>query len=134
MPIGLIVPDASAWVELLRRTGSSTDLRLLELIEQPTTLVTVDPVVMEVLAGARSTSEQSRLTALLGRCRYAAVESPHDFVRAAEVYRVCRAAGHGVRSQLDCLIAAIAMRIGAAVLHADTDFDVIARHAPLRIA
>ncbi|MGZ5294241.1 MAG: PIN domain-containing protein [Actinomycetota bacterium] len=34
---------------------------------------------------------------------------------------------------MDCLIAAVAIREGATVLHADRDFDVIARHTDLRI-
>ncbi len=33
----------------------------------------------------------------------------------------------------DCLIAAVAIRNGASVLHRDADFDVLARHTPLRI-
>jgi predicted nucleic acid-binding protein len=35
---------------------------------------------------------------------------------------------------MDCLIAAVAIRTGSAVLHADTDFDVLARHTALRLA
>jgi predicted nucleic acid-binding protein len=31
----------------------------------------------------------------------------------------------------DCLIAAIAIRSGAELLHQDADFEAIARHAPL---
>jgi hypothetical protein len=33
-----------------------------------------------------------------------------------------------------CLIAAVAMRHGATLLHRDQDFEVIARHTPLRVA
>jgi predicted nucleic acid-binding protein len=33
-----------------------------------------------------------------------------------------------------CLIAAVAMRHGAILLHRDHDYEVIARHAPLRVA
>jgi predicted nucleic acid-binding protein len=34
---------------------------------------------------------------------------------------------------MDCLIAAVAIRESASILHADRDFDVMARHAGLRI-
>lgn len=37
------------------------------------------------------------------------------------------------RTLVDCLIAAVAMRYEAELLHADRDFDVIARHTPLRL-
>src|SRR5436309_123637 len=33
----------------------------------------------------------------------------------------------------DCLIAAVAIREGATLLHFDHDFDVIARHTPLQV-
>lgn len=42
-------------------------------------------------------------------------------------------AGEPVRSGMDCLIAAVAIRDDATLLHADRDFDVIARHTELRI-
>jgi hypothetical protein len=37
-----------------------------------------------------------------------------------------------IRSLVDCLIAAIAMESGAAVLHKDRDYESMARYAPLK--
>ena len=37
------------------------------------------------------------------------------------------------RSQIDCLIAAVAVRVGVAVLHADRDYESIVRLSPLRV-
>jgi predicted nucleic acid-binding protein len=34
---------------------------------------------------------------------------------------------------IDCLIASIAIRFGSPLLHADSDFDVLARYTPLEI-
>jgi predicted nucleic acid-binding protein len=53
---------------------------------------------------------------------------------AAEVYRACRRAGHTVRALTDCLIASVAIRSGLALLHADADFDKLARYTTLEIA
>jgi predicted nucleic acid-binding protein len=39
-----------------------------------------------------------------------------------------------VRRLIDCLIAATAIAADVPVLHADEDFDVLARHTPLRLA
>ncbi len=50
---------------------------------------------------------------------------------AADLYRACRRAGETVRTLTDCLVAALAIRTGAAVLHADEDFAAIARHTAL---
>jgi len=38
-----------------------------------------------------------------------------------------------VRRLIDCLIAAVAIRADVPVLHADTDFDVLARRTALRL-
>ena len=71
---------------------------------------------------------------LLAGCEYLATDGPSDYERAADLYRRCRTAGVTIRRLPDCLIAVVAMRCGAAVLHADRDFDAIARCAPLAIA
>jgi predicted nucleic acid-binding protein len=49
----VILADTSAWVEYDRATGSSVDRRLTDLIETGGRLAVTQPVVMEVLAGAR---------------------------------------------------------------------------------
>jgi hypothetical protein len=38
-----------------------------------------------------------------------------------------------VRTLIDCLIAAIAVGAGVPLLHADADYDVLARHTALEI-
>jgi predicted nucleic acid-binding protein len=129
----VILADTSAWVEFLRATGSDANLRLRALIEGDQ-LATTDVVLMEVLAGARDDGHRDRLRALLARCEFVPVTGPRDYEDAADVYRACRQAGHTVRALTDCLIASVAMRAGVSVLHADRDFDAIARHAPLEIA
>ncbi|MDQ4070481.1 MAG: VapC toxin family PIN domain ribonuclease, partial [Actinomycetota bacterium] len=48
-------------------------------------------------------------------------------------YRTCRRNGETVRRLIDCLVAAVAIRVQASVLHADADFDVLARHTSLRV-
>ena len=129
----MILADTSAWVEFLRATGSEANLRLRSLIERDQ-LATTDVVLMEVLAGARDDGHRDRLRALLARCQFVPIAGPRDYEDAADIYRACRQAGHTVRALTDCLIASVAVRAGLAVLHADRDFDAIARHVPLEIA
>ncbi len=62
------------------------------------------------------------------------MEGPYDFEEAASLYAECRARGQRVRKLDDCLIAAVAIRHDVPVLHHDRDFDVLARHTPLRVA
>jgi predicted nucleic acid-binding protein len=53
-----------------------------------------------------------------------------DFDLAAAVFRACRLRGHTIRSHMDCLIAAIAMRVDATLVHNDLDFDRMAEVIP----
>lgn len=95
-------------------------------------ITVADPVAMEVFAGARSEVHLRDLRALLGRATLQVCVSA-DFLQAATFYRSCRAKGETVRKLVDCLIAAVAIRIDAPVLHADADFEVLARHTALRV-
>ncbi len=127
----MILVDSSAWIEFLRGTGSAVNARVRELVGAE--LATCDPVRLEVLAGARSEQHLGDLERLLARATLLPVE-PTDYDVAATLYRSCRRSGETVRRLFDCLIAAVAIRTDSAVLHADADFDVLARHTPLQIA
>jgi predicted nucleic acid-binding protein len=131
----LILVDTSAWVEFLRATGSPVHLRLRELLQQDEGLATTELVVMEVLAGARDEGHTDRLRrAVLGRCEVLTGHGMADHEEAAAIYRRCRSQGTTVRRLNDCLIAAVAIRTAVPLLHADQDFDRIARHSPLQAA
>ena len=60
--------------------------------------------------------------------------TPADYEEAASLFRACRQNGEKVRSVIDCLIAATAIRAAVPLLHADADFDRLARHTGLEIA
>ena len=126
----MILIDTSAWVEFLRDTGSPTCERVGVLLEQD--IATCDPVRMEVLAGARDERHLRDLRGLLARAAILPVGST-EYEEAASWYRACRRGGETVRRLIDCLIAAVAIRAEVSVLHLDSDFDVLARHTPLRI-
>lgn len=125
--------DTSAWVEYLRATGSEVHHQVRELLESQAQLYTTDVVMMEVLAGGRDEAHADQLRRMLGRCEFVAIEGLGDFERAAGLYRRCRRAGETVRSLNDCLVAAVAVRGNLEVLHADRDFEAIARHTELRL-
>jgi predicted nucleic acid-binding protein len=129
-----ILADTSAWVEYLRATGSPAHLELRRLIADEAALLTTEVVVMELLAGAAGDDELARLRRLLDRFELLPVQGLADYEAAAELYRCCRRAGETVRKLTDCLTAVVAIRAGAPLLHRDQDFEVIARHAPLRTA
>lgn len=123
----MILADTSAWVEYDRATGSPADRRLRELIDTAGTLAITDPVVMEVLAGARDEEREADLRRLLQRFELLSFDAVADFDGAVRIYRRCRAAGVTPRGMIDCMIAAVAWRRGATLLAHDADMDRVAR-------
>ncbi len=126
----MILVDTSAWVEFLRDTGSPACIRVGELLGAE--LATCDAIRMELLAGARNEPHLRDLERLIARAALFPMLSG-DFDQAAALYRQCRHRGETVRVLMDCLIGALAIRADLPVLHWDADFDVLARHTPLRV-
>lgn len=122
----MILADTSAWVEYDRATGSTADRRLTELIASGGPLAVTEPVLMEVMAGARSDARQEDLRRLLLRCELLPFDAIADFEAAARIYRRCRSSGITPRGMGDCMIAAVAHRRGAALLAWDVDLDRVA--------
>ena len=129
----MILPDTSAWVEELRKTGSSVHLSLRRHLDTGSDVAVTEPVIMELLAGARTKDELRATRKRMLAFPMLRVDNLVTYERAAVIWRLCRAAGEPVRNTMDCLIAAVAIREGASILHADRDFDVMARHAGLRV-
>ncbi|HEY5710160.1 MAG TPA: PIN domain nuclease [Solirubrobacterales bacterium] len=130
----MILVDSSAWVEFLRATGSGPHLRLRSALQGGEAMACTDPVLMEILAGARDDADRDRLRRLLLGLEFLPVDGPTDYESAAELYRLCRSGGETPRKLTDCLIAAVAIRNDAELLCEDADFLAIARHTPLRLA
>jgi predicted nucleic acid-binding protein len=125
----MILVDTSIWIRWFRKGAFSTDPReidgvatcapiLQELFQGFDDLPSHDPIRLDLLAVPRLTDPV-----------------PIDaFLAAADIYRDVRRRGFRVHSPIDCLIAAIAIRNDVPLMHADEDFDTIARFTPLRIA
>lgn len=125
----MVLVDTSVWVEVFRKPARISLEKLLDFDD----VVTCLPVIQEVLQGF----SEDRAFAVARQALHALpiVESPMQaavFDRAAELYRTARRAGLTVRSGVDCLIAACALRNGLEVLHHDRDFDALARVSSLR--
>jgi hypothetical protein len=116
-------------VEVFRRSGRFRLESVVDLEEVATCL----PVTQEVLQGFRD--EQAFRVAREAMLALPVVESPLRavvFDDAVRLYRVARRAGLTVRSSVDCLVAACAIRNGLEVLHHDRDFDLLTRVSQLR--
>lgn len=126
----MVLVDTSVWIEVFRK---GSPLRLEDVADFDE-VVTRLPVIQEVLQGF----DDERAFQLARESMHAlpVVESPLSgivFDRAADLYRSARRAGLTVRSGVDCLIAACALRNNLDVVHRDRDFDALARISPLRV-
>jgi predicted nucleic acid-binding protein len=127
------VVDSSAWIEYLRRTGSPVNLEVRRLIGAGADVCLTEPVIMELLAGAGPRTID-RVERLVSAFPVLPVDATLDYHEAAKVYRTVRSSGCTPRSLIDCLIAAVAARREATVVHGDRDFRVIAERYPLTLA
>jgi predicted nucleic acid-binding protein len=125
----VVLVDTSAWIEVFRR-GSRFRLETVVDMDE---VVTCLPVIQEVLQGFKD--EGAFRLANEAMSALPCVEAPLGRAvidEAVDLYRRARRAGLTIRSGVDCLIAACALRHGLAVLHHDRDFPALARVSALR--
>ena len=123
----MILVDTSVWIDLFSRTP-----RHYLAPEAWPRLATCGPVIQEVLQGARDQAFQRLRDGMLALPRLGDPVDIDLYLEAASLYRHARQKGYTVRSSVDCLIAAVAMRCEATVWHADRDFEAIGKFAALR--
>jgi len=124
----VVLVDTSVWIEVFRK-GTRFQL---ESVADAGDVVTCLPVLQEVLQGFRE--ERAFALARDAMLSFPVVEAPlrtEVILEAAQLYRAARRAGLTIRSGVDCLIAACAIRHHLTVLHRDRDFDLIARVSSL---
>ena len=122
----MILIDTSAWIEYFRATGTPAAVQVRELLaDRVDDIAMCEPIAMEILAGAGDDA-YGRLERLINGLPSLSLDNAMDFRAAAHIYRAGRRRGRTIRSLNDCLIAAIAIRHDATVVHRDADFDVIA--------
>jgi predicted nucleic acid-binding protein len=129
----MLLLDTSGWIEYLRDTGSPACTEVARLLRQPELLATTEPIVMELLAGASTPRALRDLEILTAGLTLLSIDVALDYHDAAAIYRAVRASGCTVRRMNDCLIAAVAARTEATLVHRDADFDVIADCVTLQI-
>ena len=126
----MILVDTSVWIELFRK---SSDFNIEDEIDLEE-IVTCLPVIQEVLQGFDD--QRAYQVAREAMFAFPIVESPiteDAFLRAIDLYRTARRAGITVRSNIDCLIGACAIRHSLTVLHRNRDFDGLAQISPLEV-
>jgi predicted nucleic acid-binding protein len=124
----MVLVDTSVWIAVFRR---DRPLDLTAVVDFDD-VVTCLPIIQEVLQGFRDEAAFRKARAAM--LSLPAVDSPLDqtvYDSAVDLYRQARRAGITVRSSVDCLIAASAIRHGLTVLHRDRDYAALARVSAL---
>ena len=125
----MILVDTSVWIEVFRKQRS-LDLESLVAFDE---VVVCLPIIQEILQGIRD--EANYRVARDALLSMPVLESPMGedvFTEAAQLYRSARRAGLTIRSGVDCLIAACAIRHDIAVLHSDRDFTALTKISALK--
>ena len=125
----MILVDTSVWIEVFRSRRPLD----LEAVADFDDVATCLPVIQEVLQGFRDEAAFRRAREAM--LSLPIVESPMAedvFTQAVDLYRSAHRGGLTVRSSVECLIAACAIRHDLEVLHRDRDFSAIAQISALR--
>jgi len=126
-----LLVDSSVWIALLRGHVPGLKDRLAARAVDGSHIVMCEPIALELLAGARADS-LAEVQRLVDGLPSLALDPTLDFRVAADLARRASTSGRTVRSSMDCLIAAVATRHDAVVVHHDRDFEMLASVSPLR--
>jgi predicted nucleic acid-binding protein len=121
--------DTSVWIEVFRKSRP-LDLESLVAFDD---IVTCLPIVQEILQGFGD--ERTFRAARDSMFSFPIVEAPLGrpvFEHAVDLYRSARRSGVTIRSSIDCLIAACAIKHDLTILHRDRDYASLARVSPLQ--
>jgi hypothetical protein len=129
----MIIVDTTVWIDFLQGRGTPFEEHLSELIEQAAPLALTDLIYCEILQGIRDDRTHQETRELLQSYPIFQLEDLRTIDHGASIYRACRKQGLTVRKTVDCLIAAVCLRVDAELYHNDRDFDAIAKVEPLRI-
>jgi len=123
----LYLVDTSVWIFALRRNAPVAVTRRLGELLDLDVVATCGLVELELLGGTRDIAEFERLRSRLTGLHRLPID-PVDWAGAARLAFDLRRSGVTVPFT-DALLAAIAQRHEAILVHADRDFDLIAGHA-----
>lgn len=127
----MIVADSSVWIDHFRERPTPPVQALRRGL--PGGVALTDLVYCELLVGARDDVQAQRMVRTLQPLPVVTQLPLEDQVLAAKLRRDARAAETPVRGIVDCLIAAVCIRLDLPLLHDDRDFDRLAACSPLRV-
>lgn len=129
-----VLVDTSVWSQALRRRSPRHDgvVEVLRQLVEEGRAAILGPIRQELLSGIQHQAHYERLREALRAFPDEVIER-EDYERAAAHFNTCRRKGVQA-SNTDFLICAVAERLGAPILTMDSDFNLLRRHLPVRLA
>jgi predicted nucleic acid-binding protein len=127
-----ILVDTSVWIDFFRRISSRETELFKQALERREPIFIAGIIAQEILQGIRQDSQHRSVLQYF--LLFSKIDDEFgDYLAAANIYRSLRKRGLTIRSPVDCLIAALAIKENISLLHNDSDFTTIARHFPLLV-
>jgi predicted nucleic acid-binding protein len=132
-----VLVDTSVWSLAYRRSATALNPQQRTLLNSLGELASdgraqlLGMVRQEMLSGLREPSQFERLRKLLQAFPNIRLET-EDYEEAARINNICRAKGI-TGSMVDYLICATAARRGWSIFTLDQDFDLYAKHLPIKL-
>jgi predicted nucleic acid-binding protein len=127
-----ILVDTSVWIDFFRRISSRETALFKEALQRREQIFIAGIIAQEILQGIGNDAQHRSILHYL--LLFSKIDAEFvDYLAAANIYRSLRRRGLTIRSPVDCLIAALAIKQKVSLLHKDTDFTVIAQHFPLSV-
>ena len=128
-----VLVDTSVWSLALRRDAPEGDsvATLKECIDRGDLLFTTGIIVQGLLQGLRGPRQRERLVDRLSSFPVI-VPDLSDHIEAAALQRTCRRKGIQIHT-VDAILAQLAIGHDLDFLTDDRDFEMVARHFPLRV-
>ena len=131
MPDNSFLIDTSAWLFALKRDFVPEVKNRIDLLLKNNPVVTTGIINLEIISGARTKKEFQRL-----KDRFNAL----DLIESDEsIWQKACELGFNLRRKgvtiphTDILIAACALQSGSIIVHADAHFDMMAKHAVIKV-
>ncbi len=130
----MILVDTSVLIDYFKDKKNSATQKLQYILDTGIPFGINSFIFQELLQGAKTKSEFDKLKSYLEtQVFYKLHDEKESFVRAAEIYFMCRKKGYQIGSTIDCIIAQTAIENNLLLLHKDRDFEEISKVVDLRI-
>ena len=128
----MILVDTSIWIDWFRGKETWGVIKLNHALENRLPLAICGVILSEILQGVKAPRELAEVEKILRPLTYLEI-SREDYVLAAALSRTAKQKGFTIRSLVDCIIAAVALKHDAVLLENDRDYQYLAHCSGLKL-